>query len=112
MEVQNKSVASRVDLRNGCQDVDAGRGSVNFMSFDVIQARRYLVSAVDDEGLALPKGASVVDAMNNYLTTVLDSGSMFLSDAGPESALQVSLPDGQACKLTIDFPKETDNDAF
>jgi outer membrane usher protein FimD/PapC len=112
IEVQTNSLPRRVDLQNGFQTVGAGRGSVNHMVFKVIKAQRVLVTATDAAGRPLPKGASVLDGKNNFLTTVLDKGTIFLSDSDPTQVLKVSLADETSCSLTIDFPEETDDDAF
>lgn len=110
--MQTKSLPKRVDLQNGFQAVGAGRGSVNHMAFKVIKAQRILITATDSAGEPLPKGSSVLDGKNNFLTTVLDKGTIFLSDLGPDQVLKVALPDDKRCVLKIDFPKETDNEAF
>ncbi|CAB3743339.1 F1 capsule-anchoring protein [Achromobacter kerstersii] len=112
VEVQPKSLPRRVDLRNGFQSLQAGRGSVNHLHFDVIKARRVMVDAVDGQGKALPKGSSVLDSQNNFLTTVLDKGTIFLTDANPDQTLKVSLPGDKACTLDIHYPKENNDDIF
>ncbi|MFY3201062.1 fimbrial biogenesis usher protein [Achromobacter xylosoxidans] len=112
VEVQTKSLPRRVDLKNGFQSLEAGRGSVNQLEFDVIRARRMLVKAVDEAGVPLPKGASVVDANKQFVTLVLDNGTIFLQDADPAQTLSVRLPDERSCSLKIDFPKEIDDEAF
>lgn len=112
IEVDTKTLPRRVDLKNGFQNLGAGRGSVNFMTFDSISAQRYLVSAVDAAGQPLPKGSLVLDESAKYVTTVLDKGALFLADAKPDAVLTVTLPSKQKCTLDINFSKETDNDAF
>ncbi|MNJ30659.1 Outer membrane usher protein FimD precursor [compost metagenome] len=112
IEVQTQSLPKRVDLQNGYQAVGAGRGSVNHLEFKIIRAQRILVTAIDDAGQPLPKGSSVLDGKNNFLTTVLDNGTIFLSDSEPGQILKVSFPDDRNCLLEIDYPRETDNDAF
>lgn len=112
IEVQTNTLPRRVDLQNGFQTVGAGRGSVNHMAFKVIKAQRVLVTATDVTGRLLPKGASVLDSKNNFLTTVLDKGTIFLSDTDPTQVLKVSLPDESVCLLTINLPRETDDDTF
>ncbi|MFJ3462007.1 fimbria/pilus outer membrane usher protein [Achromobacter spanius] len=112
VEVQPKSLPRRVDLRNGFQSVQAGRGSVNHLSFEVIKARRVMVDALDAQGQPLPKGSSVLDPQNNFLTTVLDKGAIFLTDASPDQTLKVSLPGDKTCTLDITYPKENNDDSF
>ncbi|WP_162253545.1 fimbria/pilus outer membrane usher protein [Achromobacter sp. Root565] len=112
VEVQPKSLPRRVDLRNGFQSVEAGRGSVNHLQFDVIKARRILIDAVNEDGKPLPKGSSVLDSNGNFITTVLDKGVVFLTDANPEQALKVSLPNEKTCNLKIDYREENNDDIF
>ena len=112
IEVQTQSLPRRADLQNGFQVVGAGRGSVSHLQFNVIKAQRLLISAFDGSGRPLPKGSSVLGGKNNFLTTVLDNGTIFLTDSNPEQVFMVSLPDETSCLLNIDFPAATDNDAF
>ncbi|MFB3305993.1 fimbria/pilus outer membrane usher protein [Pseudomonas sp. AMR01] len=112
IEVQTKSLPKRADLQNGFQTVDAGRGSVSRVNFKVIKAQRILINATDAAGQPLPKGSSVLDGKNHFLTTVLDNGTIFLSSSDPAQVLRVALPDENSCVLTIDFPKDTDYEAF
>ncbi|MGN7744344.1 fimbrial biogenesis usher protein [Pseudomonas sp. 22526] len=112
VEVQTKSLPKRVDLQNGFQTVGAGRGSVNHLDFKVIKVQRILINATDAAGQPLPKGSSVLDGKNHFLTTVLDKGTIFLSGSDPTQVLKVALPDEKSCLLKIDLPKETDYDAF
>ncbi|PMY65226.1 MULTISPECIES: fimbrial biogenesis usher protein [Pseudomonas] len=112
VEVQTKSLPKRIDLQNGFQRIGAGRGSVSHLDFKVIKVQRILINASDTAGQPLPKGSSVLDDKNHFLTTVLDKGVIFLSDLAPTEVLRVSLTDEKSCLLKIDFPKETDYDAF
>ena len=89
VEVQTQSLPRRADLQNGFQLVGAGRGSVNHLAFKVIKAQRLLISAIDGAGQPLAKGSSVLGVKNNFLTTVLDKGTIFLADSSPGQVLRV-----------------------
>jgi len=110
--VQTKSLPRRVDLQNGFQTVAAGRGSVNRMDFKIIKVQRVLVTATDVTGQPLPKGASVLDGKNNFLTSVLNKGMFFISGLKSAEVLSVALPDEKHCQLKVDLPKKINDDAF
>lgn len=112
VEVSTKTLPRRLDLRNGVKMVEAGRGSVNHVDFEVIKARRTLMTVNDDQGKPLPKGASVLDKANNFLTTVLDGGVVFLADVNPGQELKIALPDAGTCSMTINPLKESNDEAF
>ncbi|MDA8485589.1 fimbria/pilus outer membrane usher protein [Pseudomonas resinovorans] len=107
VEVVTNTLPRNVDLENGYKSIDAGRGSVSYVDFGVVTVRRVLLSAVDAAGQPLPKGASVVDAQERFITTVVDGGKIFLVDA-TQKGLVVSLPDGSRCALTFQLPEKVD----
>jgi outer membrane usher protein FimD/PapC len=112
IQVDTKTLPRRVDILNGVQELDAGRGSVNYVKFHVVKAHRMLISAHDDSGAALPMGSSVLDSNGTYVTTVLSKGDIFLSDAEPGQKFKVAMPDERSCELVIAFPKESNDDGF
>jgi len=74
------------------------RGSVGRVAFAAQRSRRLLLRATDAAGQPLAKGLSVL-AAGNFLTVVVDSGRVYLSDYQPDIPLQVHLPDGTRCTL-------------
>ncbi|QCP52216.1 hypothetical protein FAZ95_23845 [Trinickia violacea] len=112
IELDTKTLPRNVDIRNGFRMVEAGRGSVNNVEFDVVRTRRVLVSATDEQGKALPKGSSVIGADNAFVTTVVDNGQIFLANGQIGEALKVSLPDDRQCELTLELPEKGNDEAF
>lgn len=99
LEVDNGSLPRNVEVLNGYQEVEAGRGSVQHLDFSVMSVRRLLLKARTVDRQWLPKGVTVHDEQGQYVTTVLDAGTIFLSDAKPDQILHVRLSDNQRCWL-------------
>lgn len=112
LEIATKSLPRNVDIKNGYKIIDPGRGSVNFIGFETLKVRRILLNARNTLGEPLPKGALVLDQENQFVTTVVDDGQIFLINGVPSSQLRVSLPDGNQCILQFDVPDKADPDKF
>jgi outer membrane usher protein FimD/PapC len=104
VEVMSYTLPRNASIDNGYKSIGAGRGSVNYLKFNVSKVRRVLLSATDDKGAALPKGAVVFDRAENFVTVVLDNGKIFLEDVS-QSDLTVSLKEGGTCQLTFSLDK-------
>ncbi len=112
LEIATKSLPRNVDIKNGYKLVEPGRGSVNFVTFDTIKVRRILLNTKGADGNPLPKGAFVLDAEGQFVTTVVDDGQIFLINGVPNSKLEVSLPDGRQCSLQFELPAKADPNMF
>lgn len=99
LEVDNTGLPRNVEVLNGFQEVEAGRGSVQHLDFSVMSVRRLLLKVRTVDRQWLPKGAMVHDEQGQYLTTVLDAGTIFLPDAKPDQKLHVRLSGTQRCVL-------------
>ncbi|MBV4453344.1 MULTISPECIES: fimbria/pilus outer membrane usher protein [Pseudomonas] len=110
VQVQTQSLPRRVDLKNGTKVLAAGRGSVNILDFDVVKVRRLLLEAQDEQGRPLPQGAAVFGDSNNFVTSVVGDGMIFLSNIDGPQTLRVSLPDSASCLLHINPEQEPDDD--
>lgn len=112
VEIATKSLPRNVDIKNGFKIIDAGRGSVNFINFDVVTVRRILLNAKLADGREVPKGAFVLDANKQFITTVVDDGQIFLINGLPNSELHVSLEEGKSCTLYFEVPAKANPDIF
>ncbi|WP_159277019.1 fimbria/pilus outer membrane usher protein [Variovorax boronicumulans] len=112
LEIATRSLPRNVDLVNGYQELDAGRGSVNHIRFGVVNARRVLLKAVGPAGQALEKGGAVVDNDNQYVTSVVDGGQVFLPDVRDGADLRVTLSNGGSCRLAFSLPEKPDASAY
>lgn len=102
IEIDTVSLPRHLDVLNGYQEVEAGRGAVPRLDFSVSSVRRLMLHVRTAEGDWVPKGASVHGNQGEYLTSVVDAGLVYLADAPDEVRLQVMLPDNRPCHLELD----------
>lgn len=102
IEIDTVSLPRHLDVLNGYQEVEAGRGAVPRLDFSVGSVRRLMLHVRTAEGDWVPKGASVYGSQGEYLTSVVDAGLVYLADVPDEVRLQVMLPDDQPCHLQVD----------
>jgi outer membrane usher protein FimD/PapC len=102
IEIDTVSLPRNVDVFNGYQEVEAGRGAVPRLDFSVASVRRLMLHIRTVEGDWVPKGASVHGEQGEYLTSVVDAGLVYLADAPDNVRLQVMLPDHPPCQVELD----------
>jgi outer membrane usher protein FimD/PapC len=107
VEVLTKSLPRNADLNNGIEFLDAGRGSVSFVDFGIVKARRVLLRVTTPDGKPLPASLPVLDRKNRYVTTSVGDGIVFLNNASA-SELQVKLDDTSRCRLKYELPTKSD----
>lgn len=110
VEIDTRSLPRNVDVLNGYQEVEAGRGAVPRLDFPVDTVRRLMLQVRTPDGLPVPKGASVQDGQGNYLTSVVDAGLVYLADAPVLVRLRIDAGIGQACQVEVDAPASSDTD--
>lgn len=101
VEIDSLSLPRNVDVLNGFQEVEASRGSVQYLDFSMVNVRRLLLQARTADRQWLPQGGAVHDAQGRFLTTVLDAGTIFLSDSKPGQVLHVRRGGVTHCVLTL-----------
>jgi outer membrane usher protein FimD/PapC len=106
IQVATKSLPRNVDIKNGVQIVDAGHGSVNHIDFGIVKTRRMLMTTTRPNGQALPKGSTVLDDANQFVTTIGDGGTAFVSNPSIKPNLHVTLADGSSCQLQYSLPEK------
>ncbi|CAG9173230.1 fimbria/pilus outer membrane usher protein [Cupriavidus pampae] len=112
LEVTTKSLPRNVDIGNAFMQINPGRGSVSYVNFDVVKVRRLLLRTVDAGGNPLPRNATVTDANGNFVTTVLNDGTIFLSNSSVGAGLRAVDQSGKACALQFTVPVAQDLDAY
>ncbi|MGP6424985.1 fimbria/pilus outer membrane usher protein [Pseudomonas pharyngis] len=112
VELDTASLRRNVDVHNAYQEVEAGRGAVPHLAFEMVTARRVLLQARMPDDDFVYKGVGVFDGQGQYVTSVLEAGRIFLSDLQPGLQLHVLLPDGQRCRLEFALSLEPDADAL
>ncbi|MBX9406360.1 fimbria/pilus outer membrane usher protein [Pseudomonas baetica] len=108
VEIDTASLGHNVDVHNAYQEVEAGRGAVPRLAFDMVTARRVLLEVRTVDNVWVDKGLGVFDAQEQYITSVLGAGQIFLSDVQPDLELYLRLPDGQRCRLEFAMSEARD----
>lgn len=111
IEVNTETLPKNMDIGNGTYMLNQGRGSVGKVQFNVISQRRVLMEVSTAEGKKLPKNIAITDEQGNYLTTSVDDGVVFLSNA---SASQVLVAQGEpaSCRIKLKLPEQAEKDVF
>lgn len=112
IQVATPSLARNVDLINGLQEIEAGRGSVSKLTFDVSTVRRILLTALDSAGAPVQKGASVIDAKGGFVTLAGGGGQIFLPDAASAASALFVDTGGTRCRLDFTLRAEADREAL
>jgi outer membrane usher protein FimD/PapC len=107
VEVLTQSLPRNIDIANGIEYVEAGRGSVNFVEFGMNKVRRLLLKVQAPDGTPLPAALPVLTADNQYVTTSVGDGVVFLDDM-PRSALHAKREDGRTCRIDYAPPEQSD----
>lgn len=109
VQIVTKSLPRNADVKNGFQEVGAGRGSVNFVDFGVTKVRRVLLDAKLSDGELLPSDSSIRNDKDEYVTTAIEDGKVFL-DSIPDAPLHAQMLDGKRCTLEFAMPEKQNLD--
>lgn len=112
LEVDPLSLPRNVEVLDGYQEVEAGRGSVQHLEFSITRVRRVLLKARTVDRQWLPSGLAVQDGQGEYLTTVLEAGTIFVPDIKPGQPLRVQLSDTTHCELQFTLAESPDEHAL
>ncbi|MFJ2284158.1 fimbria/pilus outer membrane usher protein [Pseudomonas sp. NPDC087803] len=112
LEVDPLSLPRNVEVLDGYQEVEAGRGSVQHLEFSITRVRRVLLTARTLDRQWLPSGLAVQDGQGAYVTTVLEAGTVFVPDIKPGQALRVQLSDNTQCELQFNLAESPDEHAL
>ncbi|RQR39706.1 MULTISPECIES: fimbria/pilus outer membrane usher protein [unclassified Burkholderia] len=104
IRINTKSLPRDVDLKNGMQTVEAGRGSVSRVEFAVEQTRRVLLTVTQANGAPLPVLSTVIDDGDRFVTVTGSEGRLLLTGTQLTTPLRVALPNGTYCRLAIALP--------
>ena len=104
VRINTKSLPRNLDLKNGIQTVEAGRGSVSRVEFAVEQTRRVLLTVTLADGAPLPVLSTVTDDDDRFVTVAGSEGRLLLTGAQLTTPLRVALPNGTYCRLAIALP--------
>ena len=71
-----------------------------------------LLTVRTEQGVLLPRGASVSTANGEFVTLVQDGGQVFLPNVLASSGLWVSAPGLPRCRLQFELPDEGDPEVY
>ncbi len=111
IEVNTETLPKNMDIGNGTQMLNQGRGSVGKVQFSVITQRRVLIDVSTVEGNKLPKNTAITDEQGNYLTTSVDDGVVFLNNASASQVL-VAQGDPGVCRIKLKLPEQAETGVF
>ncbi|MFJ4064837.1 fimbria/pilus outer membrane usher protein [Pseudomonas sp. NPDC089996] len=111
VQVQAHSVPRNVELDNAIATVQARRGAVARVAFDVYKRRRLLLQATSN-GQPLPVGASVSDDATGFVTLVQNGGLVFLHDFQDGRRLTVESPELGICQLEFQVSEHAPPDLY
>lgn len=112
VEILTKSLPRNVDIKNGIQEISLGRGAVGTLDFAVETQRRVLLKVTGSDGKPIRKGAAVLDALGQYVTSVVDGGQVLLNNVQLSQSLSISQDGGASCDLKFKIEKEPDLNVY
>jgi outer membrane usher protein FimD/PapC len=111
--VNTETLPKNVDVNNGMKSVSAGHGSVSKLQFGVLTVRRAMLKLTMPNGKPIEKGAVIFDSENQYVTTAVENGVVFVNDAANVGELFALADDaGHKCKLNYALSDEPDMNEF
>eukprot|EP00887_Chlorella_sp_A99_P004546 scaffold56.g4546.t1 len=106
LALQTKGLPRNVDIKNGVQVVEAGRGSVSHINFTAMRLRRVLLTVHDTQGQPLPTGLGVLDNSDHYLSIVGPGSQVFVDAEHLKTGVFVKPENGQPCRLEATLNKQ------
>jgi len=111
--VNTETLPKNVDISNGMKSVSAGHGSVSQLQFGVLSVRRVMLKLTMPDGKPVQKGAVIFDSSNEYVTTAVEDGVVFVNDAENAGDLYALTDDaGHKCQLAFTLSDEPDLNEF
>jgi outer membrane usher protein FimD/PapC len=112
VEVDTRSLPRNLDINNGLAVVTAGRGAVDKVHFGVALTRRALLKVTTDNGLPLPRGATVSTANGEFVTLAQEGGLVFLPNALDTPDLWITAPGLERCELRFELPAKANAQVY
>ncbi|NWA39773.1 fimbrial biogenesis usher protein [Pseudomonas reactans] len=111
--VNTETLPKNVDVNNGMKSLSAGHGSVSKLHFGVLTVRRVMLKLTMPDGKLVQKGAVIFDRNNQYVTTAVEDGVVFVTDVANAGDLFALTDDaGHKCKLKFSLSDTPDLNEF
>ncbi|EFL92160.1 fimbrial usher protein [Candidatus Regiella insecticola LSR1] len=109
VELNTETLPKNADVRNGLQSVKVGRGAVTQLNYQLLRERRALLNVTLPDGRPLPKDSLIVDSNQQYITSSVDNGVVFINNIPASGTLLVAAENGnEACRLMYPLNEQPD----
>lgn len=105
IELNTERLPENIDVGNGYRQIVAGHGAVTSTRFLLQQTRNGLLTVMLANGKPLPKGSAITTQDGGYITTVVESGTVFITDLNDQRPLMAHWQE-QQCNLHYSVPKQ------
>lgn len=113
LQINTETLPKNIDINNGIKKLTPGHGSVTQVNFGVIKVRRAMLTLHLPDGKPIPKGETLVDAKNQYVTTAVEDGLVFISDVDATPDIYASVDkQGHQCRVQFTLDDQTVNRVF
>lgn len=112
VELTPKSLPRNIDVSNSVLTVQAGRGAVPRLAFNVMVTQRVLLQVATETGNPPPANATVLDEQGRTVGLVGQDGTVFLANASNAGRLWISTAERSRCELEFTLPTVVDPDAY
>ncbi|MDZ5731136.1 fimbrial biogenesis usher protein (plasmid) [Enterobacter sp. D2] len=113
IQVDANKLPQNMTLANGIKNMAVAHASVSEVNFKVLKNRRVMLNVKRSDGSLLQKGLAVVDTQGNYISTSVDGGNVFLTNADHKPLLYIIDENGQRlCQINYSLNDNIDENAF
>lgn len=104
--LNTERLPENIDVGNGLREIVAGHGAVTESHFKLLQTRNGLLTVRLATGTLLPKGSVITTEDGSYITTAVDTGTVFLTDLNDKRPL-IARWQNQQCRLIWQAAEKT-----
>lgn len=113
VELNTETLPKNADVSNGLQSVKVGRGAVTQLNYQLLKERRALLNVTLPDGSPLPKDSLIVDSDQQYITSSVDNGVVFINNIPASGTLFVAAENGhEACRLMYPLNEQPDLEKY
>ncbi|CND98653.1 fimbria/pilus outer membrane usher protein [Yersinia mollaretii] len=111
IQINAQNLPKNIDVKNGVE-VKSASGTVQHISLEASLVQRFLLDAVDTQGLPLAAGGEVTNGDGDLLAFVTAGGQIFISGGTLKLPLMVSDADDNRCQLDFTPPETVDTNSY
>ncbi len=113
LQINTETLPGNIDINNGIKKLTPGHGSVTQVNFGVIKVRRAMLTLHLPDGKPIPKGDTLVDAKNQYVTTAVEDGLVFISDVDATPDIYANVDQqGHRCRVQFTLDDQGSEQSF